>query len=373
MRLSSPTVFLALLSIAGSTIAADADKTTTAEACTATNPKSGAFFDLRPDIAIKPPSDGSKAKGGVPIKDYKVNGYDYGSNFTLNICGPVVEDIANVRGNINQEQWKNISAYYQSKGDTYSLGFSNGELKRRGTKLVLQYTGGSTCGSSSKRDQVSAADKSTVHSSAAYKYSDYEDEEERSASTSTAKVTKETDAPHQRKSATISFLCDRDPTASVATIAWVSVDPDECAYFFEARTVHACAGAEPHAPGSVGPGAVFGIILVVAILVYLGGGIFYQRTVADQRGWRQLPNYSLWAGIWSFVSVSQTYIGKEKKAYELTKSQDMIIAATSSCARFFPKRRGYHYLSGSPSRTRQSRDREAENRLIDQYDEEWDD
>ncbi|KAK9422959.1 putative Autophagy-related protein 27 [Seiridium unicorne] len=355
MRLLSPPAFFALLSLAGRSLAAEADKTTTAEACTATNAKTGSFFDLRPDIAVKTPSDGSNAKAGVPTKDYKANGYDYGYNFTLNICGPVVEEIDNVRGNINQEQWKNISAYYQTKGDVYSLGFSNGELKPRGRKLVLQYSGGSTCGQSSKRDADSAMHKKNVHSSASYKYSDYEDEEERSAGSSTAvKVTKETDTPRQRKSATISFLCDRDPTASSAAVSFVGTDPDECAYFFEARSIHACAGAEPHAPGSVGPGAVFGIILMVAILVYIGGGIFYQRTVANQRGWRQLPNYSLWAGIWSFVS-------------------DMFIAATSSCAKFLPNRRGYHYLSGSPSRTRQTRDREAENRLIDQYDEEWDD
>lgn len=354
MRAALPSAFLAVLSLVGGAVAVEADKTTTAEACTATNPKSGAFFDLRPDIAVKLPSDGSKVKSGVPTKDYKINGYDYGWNFTMNICAPVVEEISSVRGEIKSEQWGNISAYYTVKGDTYSLGFSNGELKRRGTKLVLQYTGGSTCGPSSKRDVESVPSRRSVHSGASYKYSDYDDEDEHSVATQSVHVSKETDSPRQRKSATISFHCDRDPSASSATVAFVSVDPDECAYNFEARSIHACAGAEQHTAGSVGPGAVFGIILAVAILVYLGGGIFYQRTVANQRGWRQLPNYSLWAGIWSFLS-------------------DIFIASTASCARFFPKRGGYHYLSGSPSRTRQSRDREAENRLIDEYDEEWDD
>jgi cation-dependent mannose-6-phosphate receptor len=83
----------------------------------------------------------------------------------------------------------------------------------------------------------------------------------------------------------------------------VGTDPDECAYFFEVRSQHACPGAEPHKPGSVGPGSVFAIIFFIAVLVYVVGGIFYQRTVAHARGWRQLPNYSLWAGIWSFVKV----------------------------------------------------------------------
>lgn len=307
MRWPSSPAFLALLSLAGSAWAApEADKTTTAEPCTATNTKFGTFFDLRPAVAVKAPSDGSKAKRGAPLKDYKANGYDYGSNFTLNICSPVVEELANVRGDIGQEQWKNISAYYQSNGDVYSLGFSNGQLKPRGRKLVLQYTGGSVCGQSLKRGVDSVMDKKAVHTGAAYKYSDYEDDEERSAEPSGVMAMKETDAPKQRKSATISFICDRDPMLSAAAVSWVATDPDDCAYFFEVRSMYACAGAEPHTPGSVGPGAVFGIILLVAVLVYLGGGIFYQRTVANQRGWRQLPNHSLWAGIWSFISVSRT-------------------------------------------------------------------
>jgi hypothetical protein len=44
--------------------------------------------------------------------------------------------------------------------------------------------------------------------------------------------------------------------------------------------------------------------LLIAVMAYLVGGCMYQRTVMHQRGWRQLPNYSMWAGIWSFFSVS---------------------------------------------------------------------
>jgi hypothetical protein len=43
---------------------------------------------------------------------------------------------------------------------------------------------------------------------------------------------------------------------------------------------------------------------LIACLVYLIGGCVYQRTVMHARGWRQLPNYSMWAGIGSFISVS---------------------------------------------------------------------
>ena len=60
-----------------------------------------------------------------------------------------------------------------------------------------------------------------------------------------------------------------------------------------------------------------------------------------------------------------------KFANETRNAQDILIIATSSCARFLPSRRGYHYLSNSP--TGRSRNREDENRLIDQLDEEWDD
>ena len=54
---------------------------------------------------------------------------------------------------------------------------------------------------------------------------------------------------------------------------------------------------------SVGPWGIFTVIGIIAAAAYLLGGIAYQRTVMHQRGWRQLPNYALWAGIWGFVMV----------------------------------------------------------------------
>lgn len=108
----------------------------------------------------------------------------------------------------------------------------------------------------------------------------------------------------RRKSATFAFRCDRDSVSPTATIAFIGADPDECAYMFSVRSQHACAGVQPSKPGSVGPGGVFAIIMIIAILVYFAGGVFYQRNVTNARGWRQLPNYTFWAGIWSFISVS---------------------------------------------------------------------
>ncbi|KAI1760678.1 mannose 6-phosphate receptor domain-containing protein [Hypoxylon sp. FL1150] len=348
---------LCFLSLASRSLAADADKTATSTACTASS-TSGAFFDLRPDMAQKKAADGSKPGYGAQTVDYHARGYDYGSNFTLNICGAVVEPVDGVIG-VEDSKWQNISAYYTSKGDVYSLGLQSGTLVSRGKELVLQYTGGSPCGKSKKRDESDLVEKrSFTHSGAAYRDPDSGRDEDTlvvasAPATRAASTSKETDEPRRRKSATIFFSCDRDPTAGAAQVSFIAADPDECSYVFKVKSQHACAGVEPHKPGSVGPGSVFLIIFAIAILVYLLGGIFYQRTVAHARGWKQLPNYTLWASVWSFIC-------------------DFFVIATSSCARFLPNRGGYHYVSGSPSGRGRS-NREDENRLIDQYDEEWED
>ncbi|KAI6382745.1 hypothetical protein MCOR25_000554 [Pyricularia grisea] len=227
-------------------------------------------------------------------------------------------------------------------------------LTVRGRKISLQYTDGSPCGEETKskdklrRRSGSSHDKrGSVHSGASH--SSYDDE----SRTRAAEKDKEKEAnKKRRKSATFSFICDHEMMGEKAVVSYIGSTPDECAYFFDVRSSHACAGVEPHKPGSVGPGGVFAIIFFIAVGVYVGGGVFYQRTVAHARGWRQLPNYSLWAGIWNFIS-------------------DFFIIATSSCARCIPGRRGYRTLSSSPSG--RGRNREDENRLIDQLDEEWDD
>ncbi|EFY98961.2 Mannose-6-phosphate receptor, binding protein [Metarhizium robertsii ARSEF 23] len=318
--------------------------TTHAPACTATaSSGTGGFFDLRPDTAH--PSEKGKQHKTALAKDYHARGYDYGKNFTLNICGAVVDPVTEVVG-VSKSQWTNVSAYYMSHGSIYSIGSESMDLVSRGRKLVLQYTGGSPCGTTKSNKST----RTPSSPSANYNYANKE-----SALTNqphqveTLKDDKE-EKSSRRKSTTISFLCDRDPSSSQASISFVGVDEDECSYFFEGRSIHACAQAEPHKPGSVGPGSVFGIILVVAFLVYVLGGVFYNRTISNARGWRQLPNYSLWAGIWSFFS-------------------DMFVIAFSSCARCLPGRRGYSHLSSSP----RNRNSDAENRLIDQLDEEWDD
>lgn len=302
--------------------------------CTITS-TTGSFYDLRP-LSITPPVEGKKPTKSDKTDSWHAKGYDYKANFTLNVCAPVMEELEDVVG-INSKQWGNVSAYYESGSEIFSLGEQSSNLTLRGRRLVLQYINGSPCGPGHKKlARGSTWDSNDYHIEAS-------DEDEVEGS--------------RRKSATISFHCDKDPLATTASATFVSVDPDECAYSFEILSVAACVGAEPAKQG-VGPGAVFAIIGVIAILVYFLGGVFYQRNVAHARGWRQLPNYSMWAGIGSFI-------------------KDMFIIATASCAQYFPSRRGYSALSHSANGGLNGRGRnnraEDENRLIDQLDEEWDD
>ncbi|KAL7943530.1 mannose-6-phosphate receptor binding domain-containing protein [Trichoderma barbatum] len=337
--------FVMLLATAAATVNAAATTTSTvhAPACTATSSTTGGFFDLRPDTAVIAPENGKTHKSGI-YKDYHSRGWDYGKNFTLNICGAVVDPVSDVVG-LKESQWANISAYYTTHNSVYSIGSLSLDLHSRGRKLVLQYTGGSPCGESKSSHGNDDDDDNDYEKRDSSRYDEGLSSPGHAHSVETINRDEST-SKIRRKSATISFLCDRDPGMTTA-ISFVGVDPDECSYFFEARSLHACAHAEPHKPGSVGPGSVFGLILVIAVLVYILGGVFYNRTVAHARGWRQLPNYSLWAGIGSFFS-------------------DLFIILLSSCGRLLPSRRGYQHLGSS-------RNNEAENRLIDQLDEEWDD
>ena len=155
----------------------------------------------------------------------------------------------------------------------------------------------------------------------------------------------------RRKSTMISFLCDRD-SLTPAHVSFIGASPDECTYFFETRSAAACGGAIAPTQ-TVNAGGVFAVISIIAIAVYLLGGIAYQRTVMHQRGWKQLPNYALWARIFSFVS-------------------DFAQILCGSCLRFLPKRRGYNQLSQNGGIRGRGRAAE-ENGLIDSLDEEWND
>lgn len=93
--------------------------------CTIRSPSSGAFFDLN-SLHINPP--GEDARKDDHIESWHARGYDYGHNFTLNFCGPVVEELDDVEG-VSKSLWKNVSAFYTVGSTTYSIGyvFSNTE------------------------------------------------------------------------------------------------------------------------------------------------------------------------------------------------------------------------------------------------------
>jgi cation-dependent mannose-6-phosphate receptor len=113
-------VILALALRKGVNAAASSDDTKKAvEPCTIAS-TTGSFYDLRP-LSILHPADGKKAGKNDKTDGWHARGYDYKSNFTLNICAPVVEDVEGVVG-INRDHWKNVSAFYEFEDKTYSLG-----------------------------------------------------------------------------------------------------------------------------------------------------------------------------------------------------------------------------------------------------------
>ena len=262
----STSLLLLLFSSVPSIAAADPPKP-----CTIHSVSTGSFFDLRP---LQLTTEGTKYQS-ASNESYHARGYDYPANFTINFCGPVVESLDDVEGVPNSRQ-KNVSAYYKDhRGDIYSIGQQNDELLFRGKKLLLNYTQGSPCPDLDE-DGNPIDDDDFL----------------------TRKVLR------RRKSTLLTFACDTSPLLSIRPAVNFYGTLDHCTYVFEIRSRYACGGTTAsEEKGTLGPGAVFGLIAGIALLVYLIGGIVYQRNVLHQRGWRQLPNYALWAGIFDFFSV----------------------------------------------------------------------
>lgn len=172
----------------------------------------------------------------------------------------------------------------------------------RGRKLVLNYTGGSLCPSSSDRRSPHAAldlsAREIIDGDDDKKKGKDNDKDEDEDSPRKKKPSSD---GKRRKTAIISLLCESDPLAKTAFSFVAAVD--DCVYFFEGRSNAACGGVHIEEQ-ALGPGGVFGVIMLIAVLVYLVGGCVYQRTVMHQRGWRQLPNYAMWSGIARFLVVS---------------------------------------------------------------------
>ncbi|PSN67807.1 mannose 6-phosphate receptor domain-containing protein, partial [Corynespora cassiicola Philippines] len=316
--------------------------------CTARSPTTERFFDLNP-LHRTPPDESSKKKAKEGDDgSWHARGHDYGANFTINFCGPVVEELNSV-ADLDKSLWKNVSAFYEKGDMQYAIGLESYEPVFRGRKLVMNYTGGSLCPSSKSKRNV---DAEPVSLSPRRKLTDDDEDEDndKDEDEDTPKKEKPSDG-ERRKTTIISLLCDKEPLAQTSFSFVAAVD--DCVYFFEGRSPHACGGVQAETQ-TLGPGGVFGVIFLITVLVYLVGGCVYQRTVMHQRGWRQLPNYHMWASIGRFLA-------------------DMFVILTSSCARFLPSRRGYSRVSMGHDSGRRGRRNEDENRLIDNLDEEWDD
>ncbi len=88
--------------------------------CTITSPSSGDFYDLN-TITVQPLKDHKPVHKDGRIESWHSRGYDYGTNFTLNFCAPVIETLEEVIG-IDKSMWQNVSALYKLDGKTYSIG-----------------------------------------------------------------------------------------------------------------------------------------------------------------------------------------------------------------------------------------------------------
>jgi cation-dependent mannose-6-phosphate receptor len=110
--------FAAISSVAQA--ADDSKKSPPVKPCTIRSASTGAFFDLS-SLHLVPPSKDSKSSKLESEQSWSARGYDFGANFTLNICGPVVEALDDVEG-IKSSMRKNVSAYYTKDKKTYSIG-----------------------------------------------------------------------------------------------------------------------------------------------------------------------------------------------------------------------------------------------------------
>lgn len=113
-------VLLCFLSSTGTASDEKKSKSAPVEPCTVQSPHTGSFFDLRP-ISLLPVPEGKKPHKDQRTESWRAKGHDYHANFTLNVCAPVLEELKDIVG-VEQELWRNTSAYYELDGKIYSMG-----------------------------------------------------------------------------------------------------------------------------------------------------------------------------------------------------------------------------------------------------------
>ena len=131
----------------------------------------------------------------------------------------------------------------------------------RGRKLVLNYTDGSPCEEQGASHHVARREKELwnrkddddqTHTKIDDEIDDTDDDR--------ADKNKNTDrSKGRRKSTILSLICDRELLAAKAHISFISASPDQCTYFFEAKSIAACGGPAQDKQ-TLGPGAVFGVM-----------------------------------------------------------------------------------------------------------------
>jgi hypothetical protein len=120
---SLPVLLLLLLNNVAALLQERAERTPKAAdpRCTVTNPLTKEFYDLRP--LTRHESDKSLQSSDIADcrTDWHVNGYDYGHNFTLNICEPVLSDYSDVVDTFDR---RNVSGFYiDNEGRKLSIGY----------------------------------------------------------------------------------------------------------------------------------------------------------------------------------------------------------------------------------------------------------
>ena len=118
MRPPLPATLLPLL-LSSTVLAAD---TKEPKPCTIFNPANGNFYDLN-SITVQPLQNHKKAHKDDRIESWHARGWDYGTNFTLNFCAPVIESLEDVVGIEESNLWKNVSAFYEYNEKIYSIGY----------------------------------------------------------------------------------------------------------------------------------------------------------------------------------------------------------------------------------------------------------
>lgn len=198
------------------------------EPCTVINPLTNQFYDLRPLSSI-----GNNGE----IQAWNSKGFDYGKNFSIGICSTPLRQLKALKDDdfIDTFNKSNVGGYYTNKnGKKISIGSISTDLKFRGLNLVLEYTDGDKCENS----------------------------------------------PNLFKSTLLTFKCDRE-MMSKARVNYLG-SLNNCSYFFEVRTVHACATSNDETDNAVW--GIFLLILFSALSVYFFAGFIYKiiKTHYDQ-------------------------------------------------------------------------------------------